>query len=222
MRPVFKGTAPQTYTSYNQAKDDLRSTIGSYCSYCEMNISNQPDIEHVAPKSKNPELENEWSNFLLACKTCNTIKSNDNETREGYLFPDTDNTAYAYKYTQTKVSVNRALSNDEQKLAQATLDLVKINRDKDTSGRADDRKIARVTEWNKALDSLEDFIACSSDEMARQIGRSPSGFPSSWIEIFKDYPKVKEQILSQVVGTDMRCYCLDMNPCSTLDRDVLI
>lgn len=216
MRPVVKGIAPKTYTSYSQAKDDLRNAIGSYCSYCEMNISNQPDIEHVVPKSKAPVLENDWNNFLLACKTCNTIKSIDNDTRSGYVFPDTHNTAYAYRYTQTTVIVNTALNDEEQKLAQATLDLVKINREKDTSGRTDDRRVARVNEWNKALESLEDFVVCSTDEMARQIGRSPSGFHSSWLEIFREHPKVKAEILKQVVGTDMSCYCVDFNPCQMI------
>lgn len=218
MRPVFKGTALQAYTSYREAKDDLRNRIGSYCSYCEMNISNQPDIEHVAPKSKNPELENDWDNFLLACKTCNTLKLNFNDNREGYIFPDTHNTAYAYKYTQTTIGVNAALNDIEQKFAQATLDLVKINREKDTEGRTDDRRIARLREWNKALDSLEDFKSCSTDQMAKQIGRSPEGFHSSWLEIFKDYPKVKEEILNQLSGTNMSCYNEDFNPCQTLGR----
>lgn len=222
MRPVFKGTSPQAYTNYQQAKDDLRNVIGGYCSYCEMNISNQPDIEHVVPKSKNPEIKNEWYSLLLACKTCNSSKSNNNETREAYLFPDTHNTAYAYLYTQTSVEVNTALSDQDQKLAQATLDLVNLNREKDTSGGVDDRRFARVREWNKALESLQDFIACDSDEMARQIGRSPSGFHSSWLEVFRAYPKVKAAILRQVVGTDMKCYCADCNPCEILDRGVVV
>jgi len=44
MRPINKGTAPNIYTKYGEAKDDLRDKLGSYCSYCEMNISNGMDI----------------------------------------------------------------------------------------------------------------------------------------------------------------------------------
>ena len=39
MRPVNKGKAPRNYKHYSEAKDDLRDRLGSFCSYCEMNIS---------------------------------------------------------------------------------------------------------------------------------------------------------------------------------------
>lgn len=219
MRPINKGLAPKNYASYNQAKDDLRSSIGSFCSYCEINISNQPDIEHVSPKSKNHDTENDWGNFLLACKTCNTIKSNNNDNRDGYIFPDTHNTAYAYRYTQTKIEANHELSEEEKDLAAATIELVKLNRQHDTNGREDDRIFSRVREWDKAVESLDDYKNCSNDEMARQIGRSPSGFHSSWLEVFSNYSKVKQEILKNVNGTAMECYCDDLYPCNRLERE---
>jgi len=54
--------------------------------------------------------------------------------------------------------------------------------------------------------------------MIRQIGRSPSGFISSWLTIFKDYPEVKEKILSNTLGTQMDCYDREFNPVARLDR----
>ncbi len=103
MRPINRGLIPKNedgtdkiYTSYGQAKDDLRERLSSFCSYCEMNIDNQPDIEHVSPKSKNSDLEKEWNNFLLGCKTCNIIKDDKNENRNGFVFPDTHNTSFLY------------------------------------------------------------------------------------------------------------------------------
>ncbi|MDQ7084491.1 MAG: hypothetical protein Q9M36_05975 [Sulfurovum sp.] len=70
MRPVNRGGIPKkedgtdkVYTHYRQAKDDLIERLGSFCSYCEMNVENQTDVEHVSPKSKNPTLEKEWSSF---------------------------------------------------------------------------------------------------------------------------------------------------------------
>ena len=65
MRPVSKGIAPKIYSKYSEAKDDLRDKLGNYCSYCEMNISNGMDIEHISPKSKNEELIADWDNFLI-------------------------------------------------------------------------------------------------------------------------------------------------------------
>ena len=40
------------------------------CNYCEYNEAS--DIEHIYPKSFFPERTFQWSNYLLACKACNT------------------------------------------------------------------------------------------------------------------------------------------------------
>ena len=218
MRPINKGTAPRVYTDYHQAKDDLRDRLSSYCSYCEMNISNGMDIEHVSPKSKNPELANDWDNFLIACKFCNRIKSNDNTNRDGYIFPDTHNTAYAYSYTKTKVKVNELLNTNEKLLAQNTIDLIDINREKDSTNRKDDRFVARLIEWDKAQESLEDYQKNSSEEMIRQIARSHSGFISSWLTIFENYTEVKQELLNRLSGTAMECYDSDIKPVERLSR----
>lgn len=67
MRPINKGDLLIKYEDYRYYKSHLIDAIGPYCSYCEMNIQNQPDIEHILPKSKYPEKENDWDNLLLAC-----------------------------------------------------------------------------------------------------------------------------------------------------------
>ena len=225
MRPVNRGDIPKNddgtdkiYQDYSYAKDDLKHRLDNYCSYCEADTSNQVDIEHIIPKEIANELKNEWSNFLLACKVCNRLKGFKNKTRDGYIFPDTHNTAYAYKYTQTKVIVNDELSEDEKILAQNTIDLVDLNRKKDTKDRDDDR-IKRSQVWNKALDSLQDYKELNKDQMIRQIGRSVEGFVSSWLEVFKDHPEVKKEILENKSGTAMECYDDDFNPIKILQRD---
>ena len=217
MRPIKRGKNSKIYTEYGQAKDDLKNEFGAYCSYCEMNTDNQVDIEHILPKEHYPTLITEWSNFLLACKACNRQKWDKNIKKENYIFPDTDNTAYAYKYSQTKVTVNQDLDDNEKILAQNTLDLVDINRKKDSKKRDDDR-VTRSQEWNKALDSLADYKECKTPQMLRQIGRSPSGFFSSWLEIFKEYPEIKKEILENVNGSAMECYDEDINPIQSLVR----
>jgi|SaaInl8_150m_RNA_FD_contig_61_447078_length_3457_multi_10_in_0_out_0_2 hypothetical protein len=154
----------------------------------------------------------------LELKVCNRIKSDNNETRDGYIFPDIQNTAYAYKYEKTKVILNEELSSDEKLLAQATLDLVDMNRKTDSTNRKDDRYLHRMIEWDKAQDSLEDFIANSSPEMIRQIGRSPSGFISSWLAIFQEYKEVKKEILLNTIGTDSNCFDDEYNPTRRLEK----
>lgn len=46
------------------------------CAYCESKIRHiaYGDIEHVSPKSSEPELWFEWGNLTLACDICNTNK----------------------------------------------------------------------------------------------------------------------------------------------------
>ncbi|MEA2100279.1 MAG: HNH endonuclease [Campylobacterota bacterium] len=227
MRPVNRGEIPKkedgtdkVYTSYSQVKDDLRDRLGSFCSYCEMNIQNQPDIEHVIPKSKNPALEKEWSNFLLACKSCNIIKDNNNDTRDGYVFPDTDNTSFLYEYSINGIKVKDTLDEDIKKLATATFDLVALNRKTDSSNRVDDRALARNNAWDKAQMALEDFLDGSNNPaMIRQTARSCNGFFSMWVQVFKDYPEVKKAILENVAGSDLSCYDSYINPLEQILRN---
>lgn len=226
MRPVNRGSIPKNedgtdkvYTSYGQAKDDLRERLSSFCSYCEMNIDNQPDIEHVSPKSKNPNLLNEWSNFLLGCKTCNTIKDNNNDSRDGYVFPDIQNTSFLFEYSENDVKVKDNLSEDIKVLATATFDLLKLDRKLDTSNRIDDRAFARLNSWNKAQEALKDFLELPDNQaMIRQTARSCNSFFSMWIQIFKDYYEVKKAILENVNGTALECYDENYNPKEDLNR----
>lgn len=226
MRPINRGLIPKNedgtdkvYTSYGQAKDDLRERLSSFCSYCEMNIDNQPDIEHVSPKSKNPNLLNEWSNFLLGCKTCNTIKDNNNDSRDGYVFPDIQNTSFLFVYSENDVKVKDNLSADIEVLAIATFDLLKLDRKLDTSNRIDDRAFARLNSWNKAQEALKDFLELPDNQaMIRQTARSCNSFFSMWIQIFKDYSEVKKAILENVSGTALECYDENYNPKEDLNR----
>ncbi len=226
MRPINKGLIPRNedgtdkiYTTYAQAKDDLRNRLSSFCSYCEMNIENQPDIEHVSPKSTNPNLERTWSNFLLACKSCNIIKSNDNVDRDGYVFPDTHNTSFLYEYSKQDVKIRENLNDNVKELATATYSLVKLNRKLDTSGRVDDRAMARLNAWDKAQEALSDLLELPTHPaMIRQTARSCNGFFSMWIQIFKDYPEVKRNILNNVEGSALDCYDEDVNPIEEISR----
>lgn len=100
MRPVNKGTSPYTsIQEYRDALPYLESRIGIYCSYCGAIIDHAPEIEHVVSKSKGGD-KTEWKNLLLACKYCNTRKSNKttSENKNDYLWPDENNTELAYTY----------------------------------------------------------------------------------------------------------------------------
>ena len=49
---------------------------GDKCAYCESKMRHitYGDIEHVIPKSKQPELSFVWENLTMACDVCNTNK----------------------------------------------------------------------------------------------------------------------------------------------------
>ncbi len=230
MRPVNRGFVPKNedgtdkiYINYRQAKDDLIERLGSFCSYCEMGVKNQPDIEHVIPKSVNPDLERKWDNFLLACKPCNIIKDNNNKSREGYVFPDTQNTAFLYEYSISGVKVRDDLDAETKKLANATFNLVELNRPTDTTNREDDRARARHTSWGEAQDALADYLILlpstpNREILVKRIAKSCQGFFTQWLQVFKEHPKVKRAILENVAGSAMECYDKKINPLKKLSR----
>ncbi|MEO1030970.1 MAG: HNH endonuclease [Bacteroidota bacterium] len=62
---------------YKQASVPLTSTLGDFCSYCEIPLPGLVEVEHVLPKSMYPTFSCDWSNFLMSCGPCNTKKGND-------------------------------------------------------------------------------------------------------------------------------------------------
>ena len=61
-----------TDSRWRQFQPDLSSVFFDLCGYCEEFCKG--DVDHFRPKSRNPELVYEWSNWVLACHTCNSKK----------------------------------------------------------------------------------------------------------------------------------------------------
>lgn len=235
MRPVDKGTSTKHYAKYQDASDDLTKKLGFMCSYCEMDISNNPAVEHVQPKSKNPKLINEWSNFLLGCTYCNSAKNDYNDDREGYYFPDEYNTAYIFNWTKDKVvEPNPLLSEEEQKIAQNTIDLVKLNR---TSAMARalnkraNREIKREEAWSIAEKRLEDLhkirndlLKCNDEELINKIIKTFAhsmavgieSHVSIYMKVFENEPTVLNEIINNSKGIRRECFREDGNPKSII------
>ncbi len=95
-----------------------------------------------------------------------------------------------------------------------------MKREKVISSCLDDRLLARMLEWNKTLDSVKDYESCPSEEIARQIGRNPNGFHSSWLKILQKHSSPKKEILKHTVGTAMSYYCEGFEPCETVESGV--
>ena len=72
-----------------------------------MPINHVPEVEHMISRKHGGDWT-AWSNLLLGCKYCNTRKSAKTTPQnvEDYLWPDTDNTALAFSYTNGIPVVN--------------------------------------------------------------------------------------------------------------------
>ena len=213
MRPIDRGPCPTDdrgnpvyFSTYHDAKNDLLCRIGGYCSYCERRGDNL-DIEHVVPKIHCPNLEREWTNLLLACKNCNSRKSNRNRSRHGYMWPDQDDTEAAFDYfADGVVKVSAKLSNVNCDRAQALLELVSLDhiprRNRREIQRAKDlRWLNRKQTWGKAEQIRrkveEGDIEIDAVIMIAQL----SGFWSVWMAVFDNFPQVRDRLRSAFSGT---------------------
>ncbi|QZE15889.1 HNH endonuclease [Halosquirtibacter laminarini] len=198
MRPVNKGDAPKAYTDYGKARHDLANIIGYYCSYCEMKVYNSIEVEHILPKNQGGAPLN-WSNFLLSCKYCNTIKSDHNQNLSDYLWPDLDNTDLAFIYSESDtIEPNANCSAQIQTLAQNCIDLMGLNRYPGGPNQptfADTRWRSRKEAWDLAHESYNDWMEAPINAMARSIAKiSLNGHYSIWMEVFKNEPVVIGEI----------------------------
>lgn len=87
-----KGNA-QGKKAFGRIRQTLKSMCvqTGICHYCEQ--SEATDIEHIHPKSFYPEKAFEWTNYLLACKICNTTYKLD----KWYVLDDQDTAHFLFK-----------------------------------------------------------------------------------------------------------------------------
>lgn len=217
MRPVQKGDAPGVYKDYNLAKKDLRDRIGLYCSYCEMPIINMPAVEHVIPV-ENGGSELEWENFLLSCQYCNSNKKARNMTRDGYFWPDIDNTFLAFIYLRGQLICPAVgLSQQELACASETINLYKLDREplpNQTWRYQDTRWFSRNQAWSLALESLNDWEECQSDAMARCITKTAvaTGHFSIWMKVFENVHSIRHMLIQGFPGTAQDCFDENTQP----------
>ena len=76
---------------YNQPqiKQALVTETHGKCAYCESKLRHVAygDIEHVVPKSSDPNVWFAWANLTLACGPCNTKKSNAPVNGDTFIDP---------------------------------------------------------------------------------------------------------------------------------------
>ncbi|MGK7873382.1 MAG: HNH endonuclease [Xenococcaceae cyanobacterium] len=220
MRPVERGSAPRTYTRYGDALGDLEERLGIYCSYCERRLPVGLAVEHVVPKALNSELETEWTNFLLGCTNCNSVKGKQAVEVEDFLWPDQDNTFLAFGYTEGGfVQLADDMNEEQQAKAQALLNLVGLQRHQapgwDTPAPRDKRWQQREEIWRMAEKCREKFEILGQADAAKELVLKvvqSYGFFSVWMTIFDAYPDIKRGLIQLFPGTAPTCFDPDGKP----------
>lgn len=216
MRPVARGKSPLAvdFKHYDDAKPELVSRLGRYCSYCERPIATLLAVEHIQPKdlSAYSHLERRWENFLLACVNCNSMKSNKDVLLENILLPDRDNTFAAFDYPPDgRVMPSAAvIAAGLETRAQATLALTGLDKKiaviLDANGKqvALDRVAQRLEVWGTANEAYTDVQENPDlDVVRRQVTNlaSASGFFSIWITVFKNDADMRQRLIDAFAGT---------------------
>jgi hypothetical protein len=223
MRPVIKWDWPQVngsnkqYSPYGTAKEDLITNLGPYCSFCgERGYFSALDVEHVQPKNYveggvkvYAHLEEDWNNFLLGCKNCNPIKGDKKVEPQTHLLPHLDNTFLCFEYLEGGlVRVNPALDNQTKVKAEATLELVGLDRcpGHPMLSDKDKRWFRRLEVWLKAERYLGKYRSGATDlEDVIEIARS-NGFWSVWMTVFRDESVVRRALINEFPGTRRSCF----------------
>jgi uncharacterized protein (TIGR02646 family) len=220
MRPIERGVAPRTYSKYEQAIGDLEERLGSYCSYCERRFPSSLAVEHVVPKSLHPELEIEWTNFLLGCTNCNSVKGNKSVEIDNFLWCDRDNTFLAFTYLSGGfVRLSDNLNEEHKTRAKALLDLVGLQRHQapgwDDPAPRDKRWKDRELVWLIAEKCRDNFETIVEKDAARDLVLLTAqgyGFFSVWMTVFDAYPNIKRELIKLFPGTATSCFDPDGKP----------
>lgn len=215
MRPVRRGASPiaMDFADYTEAKAELVSRLGLYCSYCERRIATGLEVEHVQPKglAAYRALIGRWTNFLLACRNCNAIKSDKDVVFADYLLPDRDNTFAAYRYSADgKIAVEAGLTDRQRAMGEASLRLVGLERPVQeflySNGRmvALDRVSQRMEVWGIAESARLDVEENPGVEAVRRGAVRAAlgeGYFSVWMTVFAGDVDMRNRLIEAFSGT---------------------
>ena len=213
MRPVERGAAPGVFTNYRDAYPRLVERMGDYCSYCERQIETHLAVEHVQPKDPVPALRNEWTNFLLACVNCNSVKGDTLLGLADILWPDTENTLSAFDYKDGGLVEARAtLLPDMRAKASETIRLVGLDKYPGNPGRepsqADLRWHRRFEAWRKAVWCLRQVEENDTEQVRNlviQVAMGRGMFSIFWT-VFQGDVDLRRRLREAFSGTSSVCF----------------
>lgn len=115
---------------WRRALPDMRTSYHKTCAYCAHWIphgTGSHSIDHFIPKSKQPEFAYEWSNFRYVSARFNSRKG----TKE-ILDPfELQSETFTIDFRSFFIHPNPALSAEQQKIAEETIRILKLNLDDD-------------------------------------------------------------------------------------------
>lgn len=214
MRPIDRGPAPRSYAAYGEAVDDLAERLGRYCSYCERRLATHLAVEHMAPKNEHRNRMIEWSNFLLGCVNCNSVKGNQVVSDEDVLWPDRHNTMLAIEYLPGGfIRTSGELDDGLSRRARGLVDLVGLDRH-DAQGwpsptDRDRRWSQREEVWRAAEYSRSRFERLGESEEAIGLvleAATGHGFFSVWMAVFRRHASVRRALIEGCPGTANSCF----------------
>lgn len=206
-------TISEDYLPYSDAKKPLLANLGEYCSYCEVHNPNQRDlqVEHVQPKGLQQYvgLTTKWSNFLLACSTCNgrdNKGSSDVVLSEIHL-PHLNNTFLSLQYLQGGViRVNPALQGKSRRNAEALCRLVGFNKKPSEYAPTDNRWRKRSDVWNTVQRYLDKYNKGKADAETIIDLAKAEGHWSIWFTAFINHDEVRKRLIESFPGTSVNCF----------------
>jgi len=215
MRPIRRGGSPleKDFKEYKDAKADLVSRLGRYCSYCERRIATMLAVEHIQPKGlpAYAHLIGRWENFLLGCVNCNATKKDKDVQLNEILLPDRDNTFAAFVYSADgKVTPASGLTDRLRRMAEVTLTLTgldkKISVVQDENGKqiALDRVSQRMQTWAIAEEARNDILADPRNSRVRRLVVTlalAEGFFSIWMKVFEADVDMRNRLIDAFDGT---------------------
>ena len=205
MRPVERGVTDEKFKEYQDAKGLLLDRLGQYCSYCERHFPGGLAVEHIQPKDSNPDLELEWSNFLLSCINCNSTKKDKTIVLDDYFWVDQHNTLLAFEYKPGGIIVvNPNLNEEQQRRAKRTLELFGLEKRPSRTGQARDLRWSnRILAWDLAQEErqeLQNFDTPLRRNSTVKLAVS-RGYWSVWMTVFKDDSDMLERFIKAFPGT---------------------
>ncbi|HEX5751810.1 MAG TPA: HNH endonuclease [Archangium sp.] len=192
------------------ARGELIKRIGDYCSFCERKINASLAVEHILPKIHHPALRLDWNNFLLACVNCNSTKGDEDLKLGDYFWPDSDNTARAFAYSEDGlVGPAPHLTAAQKEVAERTIHLTGLHKTPTHDPAASDRRWKqRLDAWGRAEEAREDLSKNDSEITRRLIVRQATalGFWSIWMTVFASDLDMRQRFITAFEGTPGACF----------------